>query len=215
MYIYLGTVSFGRRSDDGKRRIGRMKKDFLRKKDIIDGLGIPKSTVSDWINDFSVYIPKLKQGQITYYKPEAMEVLLTVKELREQGYDKNQIGVLLGEKGFTINSDEIEGRIKTAVKTADRKSEQEGRDTYLTVMQTVGQLMEHIAKQDGRLSDLEKQLSDQGQVIKKQQEYIDERIKERDQKLMESIRQVQKVKEQIAAEKENKDRGFFSRIFKK
>jgi hypothetical protein len=60
-----------------------MKKDFLRKKDIIDGLGIPKSTVSDWINDFSVYIPKLKQGQITYYKPEAMEVLLTVKELRE------------------------------------------------------------------------------------------------------------------------------------
>jgi hypothetical protein len=50
-------------------------------------------------------------------------------------------------------------------------------------------------------------------MIKKQQEYIDEKVKERDQKLMESIRQVQEVKEQLTVEKENK--GFFSWIFKK
>jgi hypothetical protein len=204
---------------------------LLRKKDIVEVIGAPKSTVSDWIKDFSSYIPTVKDGATIYYKPETIDVLNTVKELREDGYDKTRISVMLAEKGFAINSDDLEGRIRTAVKTADRKSEQEGRDALMAMSHMMGQLTERMSqyenenkelqqqieqvssKQDGRISDLEKMLADQ-------QKYIDEKLNERERILTESLRRsLDETQKMIAATQEQElkkeNKGFFARFFGK
>jgi 3-phosphoglycerate kinase len=138
---------------------------------------------------------------------------------------------MLAEKGFAINADDLEGRIRTAVKTADRKSEQEGRDALMAMSHMMGQLTERMSqyenenkelqqqieqvssKQDGRISDLEKMLADQ-------QKYIDEKLNEREIILTESLRRsLDETKKEIAisqeqeAQKEN--RGLFARLFGK
>lgn len=204
---------------------------LLRKKDIVEVIGAPKSTVSDWIKDFSSYIPTVKDGATIYYKPETIDVLNTVKELREDGYDKTRISVMLAEKGFAINADDLEGRIRTAVKTADRKSEQEGRDALMAMSHMMGQLTERMSqyenenkelqqqieqvssKQDGRISDLEKMLADQ-------QKYIDEKLNERERILTESLRRsLDETQKMIAATQEQElkkeNKGFFARFFGK
>lgn len=204
---------------------------LLRKKDIVEAIGAPKSTVSDWIKDFSSYIPTVKDGATIYYKPETIDVLNTVKELREDGYDKTRISVMLAEKGFAINADDLEGRIRTAVKTADRKSEQEGRDALMAMSHMMGQLTERMSqyenenkelqqqieqvssKQDGRISDLEKMLADQ-------QKYIDEKLNERERILTESLRRsLDETQKEIAISQEQEaqkeKRGLFARLFGK
>jgi hypothetical protein len=203
---------------------------LLRKKDIVEAIGAPKSTVSDWIKDFSSYMPTVKDGATIYYKPETIDVLNTVKELREDGYDKTRISVMLAEKGFAINADDLESRIRTTVKTADRKSEQEGRDALMAMSHMMGQLtermsqyenenkelrqqIEQVSKQDGRISDLETMLTNQ-------QKYIDEKLNERERVLTESLRRsLDETKQEIAVaqeqETQKEKRGLLARLFGK
>jgi MerR HTH family regulatory protein len=125
-------------------------KELLRKIDVVKAVGAPKSTVSDWINDYPAFIPTIKDGSSTYYKPEAIDVLLYIKELRELNYAKPEIASKLVEKGFAINADEVTEQL---VKTKERAV---NSDALNAVMTTMGKFLEKSIAQDGRITELEK-----------------------------------------------------------
>jgi hypothetical protein len=104
---------------------------LLRKKDLIDGVGVAKSTIADWVTDFHVYIPTVKHGAVTYYKPEALDVLKAIREMRELDQSKVQIMELLAKRGFPITVEEAVADVERVVAGAD------SRDTLLTVMQAM------------------------------------------------------------------------------
>lgn len=172
--------------------------DLLRKKDLHEKVGIPKSTVADWLLEFHVYIPKVKQGKVTYYKKEALEVLQFIKGCREKNYDKSQIFQLLADKGFPITVEE-------AVQDVKKVIEESSRDSLLMIMQTMGQAINKIAEQDEKISETKKVIEYQQERI----ELLEKRIKE-----MDEIRtELERVRKEIVAAKEKK--GFLSRLFGK
>jgi DNA-binding transcriptional MerR regulator len=187
--------------------------DLLRKKDLHPAVEMPKSTVADWIEDFNIFIPKVKHGNVIYYKPESIDVLLFIKQCREQNYHKQQIMELLSEKGFPIT-------VKEAVEDVKRALEGDTpRDTLLAVMQTMGQTVAKIAEQDERLQQQDERLNGQGEALKtlqnkqSNQDGRIERLEKRTDEIDYLKQQIQDLQKELAAAQEKK--GFWARIFNK
>ncbi len=175
--------------------------ELLRKKDLHPEVGVPKSTVADWIEDFNVYIPKVKQGNVTYYRPESIDVLKFIKQCRDQNLQKPQIMELLAKKGFPITVEDAIEDVKKALEV-----DSSPRDTLLTVMQTMGQAVSKIAEQDERLSKQDERLT----YIEKRTDEI-EYLKSEFEKLK---KELAATKEELAtAQEQEKKKGFFSRLF--
>jgi DNA-binding transcriptional MerR regulator len=210
--------------------------DLLRKKDLHPQVGVAKSTVADWIEEFSVFIPKTKQGNVTYYRSETIDVLLFIKQCRDQNYHKAQIMQMLSEKGFPITVEDAVNDVKKALE-GDTP-----RDTLLTVMQTMGQAVTQLAEQDERLNkqaerldrldgQVSEHIKEQVKSIKSVQEKVDgqnESVKDlenkasvQDGRLKELEKrtdeidllkqQVEDLKSELAAANEKK--SFWSRLF--
>lgn len=175
---------------------------LLRKKDLPDKVGAPKSTIADWIEDFRVYMPIVKQGNATYYKSEIIDVLIFIKDCREQNYQKPQIMQLLADKGFPITVEDAVEDVKRALDTTNY------RDHLLTVMQTMGQAVTKIAEQDETLVNLKNKQDGQDERLNR----LDERTDEIDV----LKKEIEELKREIAATKEEKSKGgFFNRFFGK
>lgn len=184
--------------------------DLLRKKDLHPHIGMPKSTVADWVEDFSVYIPKVKQGNVTYYKPETIDVLKFIKQCRDLNYQKAQIMQMLAEKGFPITVEDAVEDVRQALE-GDTP-----RDTLLTVMKTMGQAVSQISEQDGRLNGLDESLK----TLEKQQDGQVERIDHLEKKTNEIDylkKEFEELKKELASTKDElereKSKGFFSKLF--
>src|SRR5690606_32263287 len=193
--------------DDGRDRGGRVKRmeKLLRKKELIEAVGVAKSTISDWIIEFHMYIPTVKQGAVTYYRPETINVLNVIKELRQDGYAKPQILELLGRRGFPITVEEASEDIQKIVSQAD------ARDTLINVMQGMSIAVTEIGKQTDRLNQHELQLSRQTERIEGQ----DERINELERTLIELKRELLVTQEELAATKEQTKKSLWKRVFGK
>ena len=197
---------------DERRRTVRTL-DLLRKKDLHPAVEMPKSTVADWIEDFNVYIPKVKQGNVTYYKPETIDVLNFIKKCREQNYQKHQIMQLLTEKGFPITVEEAIEDVKNALEVENP------RDTLLAVMKTMGQAVSKIAEQDERLDGQDEALK----TLESRQVGQDERLndlEERTSDLDYLKQEIETLKKELAVtqeelKKEQNKPSFFSRLFGK
>jgi DNA-binding transcriptional MerR regulator len=200
--------------------------ELLRKKDLHPKVDVAKSTVADWIEDFNVYIPKVKQGNVTYYRPETIDVLLFIKQCREQNYQKHQIMEMLTNKGFPITVEDAVHDIKKALEGDSP------RDTLLAVMQTMGQAVSKLAEQDERLDELDERTDEHGKAL----ETLEKRTVGQNERLtglekrtdkIESLEQEnnqlksklelmeQTLKEIAAAQEEQKKKGFFARLFGK
>lgn len=185
--------------------------ELLRKKDLYEKVKIPKSTVADWIEDFSVYIPKSKQGNVTYYRPEAIDVLLFIKQCREQNYQKQQIFGLLAKKGFPITVEEALEDVQNALNTSENY-----RDTLLTIMQTTGQAVIKIADQEQSIVALQEKENEQDGTLKtlqqqqvyqnEQLEFIGKRTGETDEIINHLKQEIKALKEEIAITKESKEK---------
>ncbi len=188
---------------DGQRRTVKTV-ELLRKKDLHPAVGVAKSTVADWIEDFNVYIPKTKHGNITYYKPEAIEVLAFIKQCRDQNYQKHQIMEMLAEKGFPITVNEAVEDVKKALEVDSP------RDTLLAVMQTMGKSVAKIAEQDERILEHEKTLK----MVQEKHDGQEKRMIELERRTDEIEllkRELEAIKMELTAAKEKK--GFFARLF--
>lgn len=119
-------------------------RELLRKKDVVDAVGTAKSTVADWISEYAIYIPTIKQGNVTYYKPEAIDILTTIKELREQNLPKAEIALKLASN-FAINVDIGEKEItEFSAKT----------DVVIAAMATMSKAIEQMGRQDDEIKEL-------------------------------------------------------------
>lgn len=146
---------------------------LLRKKDLVDALGVAKSTVADWVGEFQVFIPTSKEGSLTYYMPEAIDVLNTIKALREQNMPKGEIYAVLQDKGFPITVQEAIEDVQKALAKGD------ARKQLLDVMGQVGNALERLADQEETLEYIEKRqnhLSDQQNSLSEQQSVQDGRV---------------------------------------
>ncbi|MBH0176238.1 MerR family transcriptional regulator [Fictibacillus sp. 23RED33] len=198
---------------------------LLKKKDVTEAVGAPKTTIHDWMQEFSAFIPKIKNGQTVYYKPQAIDVLLEIKRMREEGLDKTQIAMELPNMGFAMDADETVNKVQKVRLQAEQSG---NRDALMTVMQTMAVTMERMTELEKAVQESkEKQLEQERRneelekKIEKQNRYIEEKLEERDRKLMEVVRQSQKeTTSQIAAaqeaqEIERKNKGWLNRWFGK
>lgn len=193
--------------DDGRDRGGRTKRmdKLLRKKELIEAVGMAKSTISDWIIEFHMYIPTVKQGAVTYYRPETIDVLNVIKELRQEGYAKPQILEILARRGFPVTVEEASEDVQRIVSQGD------ARDTLINAMQGMSIAVAEIGKQTDRLNQHELQLSKQTERIEGQ----DERISVLEKTLIELQRELISTKEELAATKEQTQKSLWKRVFGK
>jgi DNA-binding transcriptional MerR regulator len=146
-----------------------------------------------------VYIPKVRHGNVVYYKPEAIDVLNAIKEFRAKDYSKVQIMELLANRGFPVTVEEAIDDMQKLI------SEVDPRDRLLTIMQTLGQAISGIAEQNKEIETLKIRQDGQDGRIDKQ----DERIHELERLLIESRNEIIEMKK--ALEKAN--RPFWKKLF--
>jgi len=173
--------------------------ELLRKKDVVDAVGVAKSTVSDWMTEFHMYIATTKQGSTTYYKPVTVEVLLAVKEMRDQGVPKPEIAERLAAR-FPINADDVSKSVSKVV-----NNESEGRsDALIAVMSTMGKVVEQIGRQDGQMREMDASISELRNEVAV--------ARENEAK---ALNELKRMEERIKALEEEKPKGFFAKLFGK
>ncbi|PFS66416.1 MerR family transcriptional regulator [Bacillus thuringiensis] len=168
---------------------------FLRKKDVVERIGIAKSTVSDWIEDFKVYIPTVKRNNVIYYGPQTIKILLDVKELRDQNYSKDQIHELLKDKGYPINVEEEEEK-----EERNNLVFQDMQSDFPKYMELFGVALSQISDQDGRLKRYEQEVSG----MKIFQDGQRERIEQQEEMINKLKDELEQVKREIALSKNEK-----------
>lgn len=112
----------------------------------------------------------------------------------------------------------IEVNEQTATTTAVVQQQSENELKQYTeqlqiALKQMGNTMQIIADQKEEITELRKYVADVERKQQEQQIYIKTKLEDRDQKLMESLREIQEVKKEIASSKEKKKQGFFSKWF--
>lgn len=166
---------------------------------------MPKSTVADWIEDFNVYIPKIKQGNITFYNSDTIEVLLFIRKCREKNYQKNQIMQLLSENGFPITVNEV---IEDMEKIVEGDNP---REKFLKVMENMSESIEKIGEQQKALKEHDKSIKSLKEKQIEQQNRLDE-INQMREKLNRFEKELASTKEEL---KEEKNMSLFKKLFRK
>lgn len=163
--------------------------------DVEKQTSIPNQTIRRYINNHGVYLNPKKQGKGYYLTEESIKVLEEIRKLYEEGMTAQLVNDALLERNIPMTITISEGEEKVSVQVSEA------------------------------LQDLKKSMVEQNEVIrslveqmKKQQEYIDTKLEERDRKLMESLREMQESRKQIAAAsheeiKEEKKKGWLARFF--
>lgn len=127
-------------------------KEMLRKRELIEAVNVPKSTVSDWIVDFRVFIPTTQVGSTTYYLPQAIDVLLEIKRLRELQYSKPEIMKELSRL-FPITVEDP-SEISTIIQ--ERQGFQEEMEQIkLVIRKSAEQMQEHSTRLEGQNERIE------------------------------------------------------------
>lgn len=203
---------------------------LYRMKDLAEIVGAPRSTLTDYAIEFAAYIPTVKHGRTKYYKAEAIGVLRRITDLRDNDYDKTQIGEILAQE-YTVDAEVITNKAEKYRQGQDGNL-REGREAIYVAMQAVGELSERVGNLTEQVGSQAKQLEKQGNHIQQQQQQIDRQSEEierqrqeakdtaneRDQKITELMKALQEQKQQqIAAAKEAEEtrnnRGFWKRLF--
>lgn len=197
-----------------------MDKMFLRKKDLVDRIGMARGTISDWLNEYHMFMPTTRHGNITLYKPETINVLYAVKEIKESGYMyKTDIIPQLLKRGFVMT---VEDGFKEMVQPAF--SQADTRDPMVKVIMEISRQDERLGMLEQRTDEWDGRLTEHAEMLDGQ----DGRIKELEQKLLEmeermkdaqreASRQITEALQEAAAAKAaieaERRRSVWSRLF--
>lgn len=179
--------------------------ELLRKKDVVEQVGVAKSTVSDWISEYHMYIPIVQQGNKTYYRTETLDVLRAIKDLRDRDVSKTQIAENLAQK-FPINADSISGTIEKV-----QQGQAEKTDAMIAVMSSVGKALEHLGRQDERIREQDYKLAE---LERKQKDY-DELMEIMKKEAATSREKSEELELKIQSMQGEKTKGFWEKLFKK
>lgn len=150
-------------------------------------VGVPQRNIGNWIEEFTIYIPKKQQRDGMYYFPEAIDILRFIKKCKDRNYEKSEIMKMLAKKSFPI-------RVENTVENVQNRVDQgEYRDNILTVMQTIGKTVSNVATQKETIQAIQEQQTKQKKRIK----IIEEQAKEIEQLKQE----IEALKQQLSTEK--------------
>lgn len=182
--------------------------ELLRKKDLHPEIGVAKSTIADWIEDFNIYIPRVQQENVTYYRPETLDVLRFIKQCREQNYQKQQIMEALSANNFPVTVEEAK---EDAEKAINKYVNPNGED-FFSIFRTMGQAVQKLSNQDESITSLQNKENEHDGRI----ENVEKRT-ERTDEMVESLKQeIQHLKKELATTKEKTKsgkKGFFRKLF--
>lgn len=174
------------RMGGGYKMTGKM---LLRKRDLVDATGMPRGTVSDWLTDFAMFMPTIKQGSVTYYKPETLDVLKAIKEIKEQGYlFKMDIVPVLMERGFAVTVEESAQELQKAFSEADTK------DVTTKVIAELARQAGQIDEMTERTDELDGRVTELGRITA-------DRLDGHDGQMTEVMRMMQEMQIQLAEAK--------------
>jgi len=165
-------------------------------------LNLAESTARFYRDRFEDFIPSIGEGRKKRYKPETIEVLRFIAE----GYNRNLTAMDIkdGLSRVVARNIEFEEVSATTTATAQQQSEIELQQYALQLqiaLEQMGTTMQIIANQKEEIAELRKHIA----VMEiRQQEYINTKLDERDQKLIESIKEIQETKKQLAATQQKK-----------
>lgn len=168
-------------------------------------LNLAESTARFYRDRFENYIPSVGEGRKKRYKPETIEVLRFIAE----GFNRNltAIDIEEGLSRMVARNVEFEEVNATTTAAAQQQSKNEPNQYALQLQFAVEQMstaMQVMADQKEEISELRKHVAIIENRQQEQQEYINTKLEERDQKLIESIREIQESKKQLAAIQQKK-----------
>ncbi|RCO04253.1 MerR family transcriptional regulator [Bacilli bacterium] len=190
-------------------------KKLMTMAEVAKELNIPESTARYYRDHFIDYIPSVGEGRKKRYRLETVEVLRFIAE----GFKRKLTAIEIEDSLSQMFPKNIDMKETTAITTAvvQQQSENDNKHYALQLQNALEQMnatMKIIADQKEEITELRKHVADIEKQQQKQEDYINNRLKERDQKLMESLKEIQEAKNEIANAREEKKRGFFTRFFK-
>ena len=173
--------------------------------EIAKQLNLAESTARFYRNRFEDYIPSVGEGRKKRYKPDTVEVLRFIAE----GFKRNLTAMDIEEGLSRMVARNIEVEKETAITTTatQQQSENELKQYTLQLQLALEQMstaIQIIANQKEEIAELRKHITDIEKRQQEQQEYINTKLEERDHELIESIKQIQETKKEIANGQEKK-----------
>ena len=163
-------------------------------------LDIPASTIRYWRDYFLHFLDYVEKGNKKRFRKQTIDVFKKVKELKDQGYEFEDIeNVLMNE--FSINIEDVTTYEHNNERTNNKQTTSKNPDnTEVTLSENK---MQAIIKQQ---TNMIKQLSNKMDEIKQdnqrleekiddQKKYIDQKLEERDAELIKAIREKQQEQE--------------------
>lgn len=182
-----------------------LEKQLLTMTQIAKQLNLAESTARFYRDRFENYIPSVGEGRKKRYKLETIEVLRFIAE----GFNRNLTAMDIEEglSRMVARNIEFEEVTATTTATAQQQSKNEPNQYALQLQFVIEQMsaaMQIMADQKEEIAELRKHVAVIENKQQEQQEYINTKLEERDQRLMESIREIQESKKQLAATQERK-----------
>ncbi|GGJ88431.1 hypothetical protein GCM10007063_08670 [Lentibacillus kapialis] len=141
--------------------------EFLSKESLSHIMGVQKNTLEKWIEDFNVYIPKTKLNNVTYYRPDGIEVLKFIKKCNDQDYDRKQIREMLATSTFPI-------RLENMHSVSQQSHDESYKENVVTMMQTIGKVVSNVENQQQLVEIIKEKQKNQNKLIKDIKKQTDE-----------------------------------------
>lgn len=182
-----------------------MEKELLTMAQIAKKLNLAESTARFYRNRFEEFIPFVGEGRKKRYTHETVEVLRFIAE----GFNRNLTAMDIkdGLSRMVAKNIEFEEVTATTIAAAQQQTENEQKQHTLQLQIALEQMsttMQIMANQKEEIAELRKHIADVENQQQEQREYINTKLEERDRKLLESIREIQETKKQIAATQQKK-----------
>jgi DNA-binding transcriptional MerR regulator len=174
--------------------------EWLSVADISEKVGIPVETIRRYIRSHGVHMKVKKIHKRYVIHSESVTVFKQIRELYADGKNVEEVEQTLSSRGIPLT---------VTVKNDDDKP------MTVNVADELQRMNERYERLENKFDERERFFEEKFQ---QQQRHIDESLKKRDRALMESIRSFQEEKQvrietAASVEKEEKKKGFLSRLF--
>lgn len=174
--------------------------------DIARKLNRPRTTVQAWRDQFKPYLPTISgtKGRTLRYEESALSIFELIARMKDDNEPPEMIEAALKQNvNFLIVEDDEDDDETPFIATMF-----ENVNKVTIALEEQKQFNEQLSVRLDQQEAFNRELLEK---LEQQQRFIDERMEQRDKMLMESIREAQEFRKELAASK----KGLFARLFGK
>lgn len=169
-----------------------MAEEWLNVNEVEKQTGIPDATIRRYIRNHGHQLQIKKRGKSYLIASESLSVIKTIRELYDKGKQLEDVDDTLRKMNVPVTITVTDNEKEVTVNASEvliqlQKDMDEQKKFNQTLLET----------------------------LQKQQEYINTKLEERDRRLIESIREIQETKKQVAAVNEKEKKNWWSKLFSK